>query len=340
MTDRELTVKQVTDSEEKEQIVRQILEKLQDWFGVTESREKYIHESKGQDCFAAFSGNLPVGFLCLKETGPETIELAVMGILKEYHRRGIGRSLFDAAKRHAAARGYVFMQVKTVRMGFYDDYDDTNRFYKALGFRELEVFPELWGPENPCQIYVQQLNSQPSVPEIISCRRSYRGRFLQDPVPREDLQRILQAGLDAPSGCNKQTTSLIAVDDPVLLKKLRAVIRPPVAETAPALICVLTQRIMAYRDRCFAVQDYSAAIENMLLMIAALGYQSCWYEGHITDEDRIGAQMARILNVPEDYELVCMLPVGIAAEAPGMPKKKDFSERAWFNGFQELSSRH
>ena len=95
----------------------------------------------------------------------------------------------------------------------------------------------------------------------------------------------------------------------------------------------LTQRIIAYRDRCFAVHDYSAAIENMLLAIVALGYQSCWYEGHITDVDRIGDKMARILGVPEDYELVCLLPVGVAADLVTGPKKKSFSERAWFNGF-------
>lgn len=115
----------------------------------------------------------------------------------------------------------------------------------------------------------------------------------------------MKAGLAAPSGCNKQTTSLIAVDDKAVLEKLHKVINPPVVETAPAIICVLTQRINAYRDKCFAVQDYSAAIENMLLAIVELGYQSCWYEGHITDEDKIGFQMAKILNVPDDYELVC-----------------------------------
>ncbi len=169
--------------------------------------------------------------------------------------------------------------------------------------------------------------------EVISGRRSYRGKYLPVPVPRDDLRIILQAGLDAPSGCNKQTASLIAVDSPELLAKLRAVIDPPVAETAPAAICVLTQRINAYRDRCFAVQDYSAAIENMLLAAEALGYSSCWYEGHITDEDRIGDKMAKILGVPEGYELVCLLPVGIAAEKPGPRKKKGFAERAWFNGF-------
>lgn len=170
--------------------------------------------------------------------------------------------------------------------------------------------------------------------DLILRRRSYRGKYLPDPVPREDLKAILEAGLAAPSGCNKQTVSLIAVDDPAVLEKLRAVIDPPVAETAPAMICVLTQRITAYRDRCFAEQDYAAAIENMLLAVTALGYRSCWYEGHITDTDRIGTRMAKILGVPEDYELVCMLPVGIADGEPGTPKKKDFSERAWFNGFR------
>ena len=172
-----------------------------------------------------------------------------------------------------------------------------------------------------------------NVLEAIRCRRSYRGRFLDTPVPREDLTQILQAGLDAPSGCNKQTTSLIAVDDPEVLARLRAVINPPVGETAPAAICVLTRRICAYRDKCFAVQDYSAAIENMLLAIVELGYQSCWYEGHITDDDRINDRMARILNVPEEYELVCFLPVGVPEGAPSGPKKKAFGERAWFNSF-------
>lgn len=173
-----------------------------------------------------------------------------------------------------------------------------------------------------------------SILEIISERHSYRGKFRPDPVPRADLVKIMQAGLDAPSGCNKQTTSLIAVDDAETLVKLHAVIDPPAAETAPAMICVLTQRIIAYKDRCFAVQDYSAAIENMLLAITELGYASCWYEGHITDDDRIGDKMAKILDVPDDHELICFLPVGIPAAAVVPPKKKPFEERAWFNTFR------
>jgi nitroreductase len=143
----------------------------------------------------------------------------------------------------------------------------------------------------------------------------------------------MEAGLAAPSGCNKQTTSLIAVDDEGLLERLKAEIDPPVAQTAPAMICVLTRRINAYRDRCFATQDYAAAIENMLLAITAMGYQSCWYEGHITDTDRIGDRLAKILGVPEEYELVCILPVGIGEDVPAAPKKRPFEERARFNGY-------
>ena len=173
-----------------------------------------------------------------------------------------------------------------------------------------------------------------NVIDAIYNRHSYRGKYLSIPVSKGDLVKIMEAGMAAPSGCNKQTTSFIAVDDPEVLKKINEVIEPPVCETAPAIIVVLTQRINAYRDRCFAVQDYSAAIENMLLTIVELGYQSCWYEGHITDEDRICDKIAEILSVPKDYEVVCILPVGVAEKDPSIPKKKGFEERAWFNTFK------
>ena len=172
-----------------------------------------------------------------------------------------------------------------------------------------------------------------SVIDTILNRHSYRGRYTDEKVSRHDLRVIMEAGLAAPSGCNKQTTSLIGVDDKKILEKIISVIDPPVAETTPAMICVLTQRINAYRDKCFAIQDYSAAIENMLLAIEELGYKSCWYEGHITDDDRICDRIADILNVPKDYELVCILPVGRAVSDINVPVKKEFNERAWFNGF-------
>ena len=110
--------------------------------------------------------------------------------------------------------------------------------------------------------------------EAIMNRHSYRGKYKKEPVPRKALTAIMEAGLAAPSGCNMQTTSLIAIDDPHVLEGLHRIIDPPVGETAPAAICVLTRRVNAYREKCFATQDYSAAIENMLLAMEALGYQS------------------------------------------------------------------
>ena len=77
-----------------------------------------------------------------------------MGVLKEYHRKGIGKQLFIHAKKTAKEMGYSFIQVKTVQMGKYESYDDTNRFYISIGFKEFEVFSTLWDEWNPCQIYV------------------------------------------------------------------------------------------------------------------------------------------------------------------------------------------
>ncbi len=147
----------VPEAEEKSRIARLILEALPEWFGIPEARESYIKESADEIMIASTENDVPNGFLCLKQTGRDTVELAVMGVLKEYHRKGIGTALFQAAKAIAAERGYSFLQVKTVQMGRYEEYDRTNLFYLSLGFREFEVFPTLWDEWNPCQIYVMSL---------------------------------------------------------------------------------------------------------------------------------------------------------------------------------------
>ena len=151
-------IEQIQDAGLKRTISRNILEALHDWFEMDESREKYIANCAGWLFFAAKEQNDYAGFLCLKETGRETVELAVMGVLKEYHRKGLGRALFEEAKKAAVKEGYSFMQVKTVKMGVYADYDRTNRFYQSLGFKEFEVINEIWGEDNPCQIYVMSLD--------------------------------------------------------------------------------------------------------------------------------------------------------------------------------------
>lgn len=147
----------IKDSDEKRMIARTVLEDLTQWFEVEESREGYIRDCTGWNFLAAKDDDRIMGFLCLKETGNVTVELAVMGVMKESHRNGVGRELVEKAKEVAKADGYEFMQVKTVKMGMYEDYDRTNRFYISCGFKEFEVFPLLWDEANPCQIYVMSL---------------------------------------------------------------------------------------------------------------------------------------------------------------------------------------
>ena len=171
--------------------------------------------------------------------------------------------------------------------------------------------------------------------DVIKNRFSYRGPYESTPVPQEDLRKILEAGLAAPSGCNKQTTSLIALDDPELVKSIFNILKATgfTGKIPPAGICVLTQRIPAYENYYFNVQDYSAAIENILLAITALGYTSCWIEGQITERSETQAEIAKILNTPKEYIVVGFLPVGVPKGDVRRPRYKAFSERAWFNGF-------
>lgn len=157
-------IRQVLEPAEKRAVAREILEALPEWFANREARERYVEDSAGQLFFADFQEGRPAGFLCLKETGDATVELAVMGVRREAHRRGIGRGLFEAAREAAVQRGYSFMQVKTVVPGVWPEYDGTNLFYRSLGFREFERMPELWGPEDPCQIYVLYLKEKEREP--------------------------------------------------------------------------------------------------------------------------------------------------------------------------------
>lgn len=138
-----MKIEQISDNQTKSLVTRIILGALPDWFGIEESRESYIAGSKDKQFFYAYDDEKTVGFLYLKQTGKDTVELAVMGVLKEYHRHGIGKALFEAACKAAVDEGFSFMQVKTVKMGVYENYDKTNLFYQSLGFKELEVFPSL-----------------------------------------------------------------------------------------------------------------------------------------------------------------------------------------------------
>lgn len=79
-----------------------------------------------------------------------------MGIKKEYHRQGVGKELQETFEDFAREK-YEYVQVKTVDEGHYKEYDETIAFYKSVGFRKLEVFPEMWDECNPCLILIKKL---------------------------------------------------------------------------------------------------------------------------------------------------------------------------------------
>ena len=131
---------QLTNSTEKQAVTRSILEALPEWFGIPEAREDYITESGDKQFFCAYDADKPVGFLYLKETGKATVELYVMGVLKEYHRQGIGRELFQQAREAAGKAGYSFMQVKTVQMEDMRNMTVRTGFTCRSAFRNLRYF--------------------------------------------------------------------------------------------------------------------------------------------------------------------------------------------------------
>ncbi len=171
--------------------------------------------------------------------------------------------------------------------------------------------------------------------EAIARRHSYRGLMADQPVPRDDLVRIVQAGIQAPSGYNAQTTRFVVVDDAAQLAQLAA-IDPEcgVLQHARAVIACIAPRGPATGDErlFFGVEDCSAAVENMLLAITALGYASVWLDGWLRYEghDRtVGA----LLGVPDDRVVRVLLPLGRPVREETQHTRLPWGQRAWFGHY-------
>lgn len=153
----------VEDPQEKRRIAAGILGELPAWFGLPESTKAYIEASAVLPFWAAMEAGepgKPWGFIVEKQTGPRTAELYVMGVRPQRHRQGTGRRLLAALEADCREKGFRFLQVKTVAAGHYEEYDRTRLFYEAMGFTQLEVFPTLWDPWNPCLVMVKWLGEE------------------------------------------------------------------------------------------------------------------------------------------------------------------------------------
>ncbi len=171
--------------------------------------------------------------------------------------------------------------------------------------------------------------------EVIKQRHSYRGGFTGRAVPRADLETIVQAGLDAPSGCNAQTTRFVIVDEPAIAAKIQAMhpVNKAMQQAAAYIACIVDkQPAGVFEDLAFQVEDCAAAVQNMLLAVTALGYASVWIDGWLRREGRAEA-IGGWLGLPEGKIVRILLPVGEPAETVKRPEKMGFQERAWFNRY-------
>ncbi len=168
--------------------------------------------------------------------------------------------------------------------------------------------------------------------EAIAKRHSYRDQFTDAPVPEEDLRKIVQAGIEAPSGKNEQTTSFIVITDPKVLKQAAAIIHRPVCETAKAIIVCVTDPRPVFHEHSFHAEDCAAAVENMLLAITALGYATVWLDGVLRLEG-VAERLAELLAIPGGRIVRIALPLGVPVESCQQKEKLPFGQRAWFNRY-------
>jgi len=166
--------------------------------------------------------------------------------------------------------------------------------------------------------------------DALAQRYSYRGGYRRLAAKRADLRKIMESAIRAPSGCNAQTTSFVAVDDPALIAQISTIVdRPTVREAAALIFCVMDTRAV-YREMSFGVEDCAAAAENIWLAITALGYASVWLDGVLRVEGR-AEKIGALLGVPAGQSVRILMPVGVPTE-PGTPRDRlPFEKRAFFN---------
>ncbi len=146
--------------------------------------------------------------------------------------------------------------------------------------------------------------------EAIKKRRSVRN-FTGAAIPREDLEKIVEAGRLAASGSNRQPWDFIVVTDREMLSHFQAA--AAWIEKAAAVIAVVLDPYSRWW-----VEDGSAAVENMLIAATALGYGSCWMEGYTLPlED----EFKRLLGVPKGKRLLTLIPLGVPEAWPTVEKR-------------------
>jgi len=163
--------------------------------------------------------------------------------------------------------------------------------------------------------------------KVIEKRRSIR-RFKPEPMAKDDLKKILEAGRLAPSGGNRQPWYFIVVRDLETKRALSIAANNQkfivdantviVALGKPGTITKPPYKLSS--TRIPHKQDPMIAIEHMILAATPLGYGTCWIGAFNENEVR------KILKIPENLAVIALLPVGIPDESPPPRPRKPFKE--------------
>jgi nitroreductase len=146
--------------------------------------------------------------------------------------------------------------------------------------------------------------------EAIRRRRSVR-EYTGDPIPREDLGKIVDAGRLAATGNNRQPWDFVVITDREMVERLK--VAAEWMEKAGAIVAVVMDPSSQWW-----LEDGAAAVENMLIASTALGYGSCWLEGNTLPREE---EFKELLGVPAEKRLLTLVPIGVPVEWPTKEKK-------------------
>jgi N-acetylglutamate synthase-like GNAT family acetyltransferase len=135
-----------------------VLGGLPNWFGMQAANEQYIRNLGVLPSFVAELTGEIIGFASIRHHNPDSVELHIIAVSRDQHRRGIGRLLLQRVEAEALAAGARLLQVKTLGPSNPDDgYAKTRAFYDAMGFMPLEETTAFWGEDQPTLIMVKPL---------------------------------------------------------------------------------------------------------------------------------------------------------------------------------------
>lgn len=144
--------------------------------------------------------------------------------------------------------------------------------------------------------------------EEIMNRRSIR-RYLDRPVEADKLERILRAGMQAPSGKNEMPWEFIVVTDPELRLAISQMSEfAGMCRYAPVVIVTLANLEKLADGGAWWIQDMSACTQNILLQAVREGLGACWC-GFYPIQERI-EKMRALYGLPESVIPFSLIPMG------------------------------